>query len=111
VNRGQYVGLGNSSTNALRNTVVIVSKCVATTLAFSIRELANAIPYTATLYVNGVASVFSAVIPNGSTSFSIVTNSTIQLQQLDIVSIYLDYTGGGALSNGICATLITMPNL
>jgi hypothetical protein len=107
VNRGQYIGLGNSSTNTLRNTMVIVNNCVAKTLVFSIRELADAIPYKATLYVNGVASAFTAIIPNGSTSFSIAANSSLTLTQFDLVSIYIDYTGGGALSNGVCATLLT----
>lgn len=110
VNHNQYVGLGNSSTNALRNTIVVGSKCLANTLVFSIRELSNAIPYTAILYINGVASSFSAVIPNGSTSYSIVSSGNVQLNQFDLISIYLSYNGGGALSNGMCATLLTTPN-
>jgi len=107
VNNGSYVGLGNSSTNTLRNTIVIAKKCTATTLVFSIRELSNAIPYTATLYVNGLATSFKAVIQNGSVSHSAVSSSALPLNQFDLVSIYLSYSGGGALSNGMCATLLT----
>jgi hypothetical protein len=87
-------------------------KCLATTLVFNIRELANKIPYTAILYVNYVATPFTAVIPDGSTSFSIVANSNtpLQLEATDLISIYLSYTGGGALSDGMCATLLATPN-
>lgn len=28
----------------------------------------------------------------------------------DLISIFLSYDGGGALSNGICATIIATPN-
>jgi actin-like ATPase involved in cell morphogenesis len=78
---------------------------------FSIRELSSNIPYTATLYVNSVATAFNAVIPDGATSFSIAVNNTpLQLNQLDLISIFLSYTGGGALSNGMCATIIATPN-
>ena len=103
--------VGNSSTNPLRNTIVVGIKCLAKTLVFSIRELASNIPYTATLYVNSIATTFNAVILDGSVSFSVAVNNTpIQLHQLDLISIFLSYDGGGALSNGICATIIATPN-
>jgi len=109
VSRNDYIGLGNSSNNILRNTIVVGNRCLATTLVFSIRELANATPYTATLFVNGIATVFDAVIPDGATSFSVSSNNSIQLNQLDLITIHITYSGG-ALSNGACATLLTTSN-
>jgi len=106
------VGLGNSSNNPFRNTMVVGVKCIATTFVFNIRKLSANIAYTATLYVNYVATPFTAVIPNGSASFSIVAtgNTPFQLNQTDLISIYISYTGGGALPDGICATLLVTPN-
>ena len=86
----------------------MVNNCHATTLAFSIRELSRAISYKATIYVNGMPTAFSAVIPDGSTSYKIIATNSLALQALDQISIYLSYTGGGALNNGICATLLTI---
>jgi Collagen triple helix repeat (20 copies) len=79
VSHDDYVGLGNSSSDSLRNTLVIATNCLATTLVFSIRQLANAVPYTAVLYVNGIQSIVQTIIPNGSTSFNSVSNYSVPL--------------------------------
>ena len=110
VNNDQYIGLGNSSSNIIRNTLVIANHCTATTLVFSIRELAAETSYTATLFVNGNNTLFKSIIPDGSKSYSSVSTSMLALNQFDLVTIHLSYLGGGALSNGICATLLTVPN-
>jgi hypothetical protein len=39
-----------------------------------------------------------------------MNNTPLQLNQLDLISIQISYTGGGALSRGACATLIVSPN-
>jgi hypothetical protein len=92
--------------NSLRNTILIPKNGIAKTLAFSIRELSSAIPYTATLYINGIDSGFSATILDGSVNYGVITIGTVILNNLDLISIYLSYpSSGGALNNGICATL------
>jgi hypothetical protein len=88
----------------LRNTVVIPYACNARLIAFSIRELANARPYTATLYVNGVASSLVATIPDGSTTTSIIKNGNVLLSPLDLVTIRVTWDGG-ALSRGVCISV------
>jgi hypothetical protein len=71
----------------------------------SIKELSDNVAYTATLYVNGNSTNMNAVITDGSTQFSIVTNSNFQLNELDLISIKVEWQGG-ALSNGVTASLL-----
>jgi hypothetical protein len=92
VNNNDYIGLKNSSNNILRNNIIVASKCFATTLVFSIRELSENISYTVTLYINGIASVFTAIIPNGATSFSVASSNNILLNPLDLLSIHISYS-------------------
>jgi hypothetical protein len=108
VNNNSFIGLGNSSNNALRNTLVVPFDCTAKTLAFNIRELAQNKSYTATLFINNEETVFKAVIPNGSTSYKVIYNGAIALGQLDLISIKITYDNGGALSNGACASLVVI---
>jgi hypothetical protein len=109
VNNGNFIGLGNSSNNSLRNTILIPYNCTANSLVFSIRELSASVQYTATLYVNGFASSLATIIPNGSINYRSITNSNLSLNQFDLVSIYLSYSGAGALPNGACGSLIITP--
>ena len=74
------------------------------------RELVRAGSYTATLIVNGAPSTFSVIIPDGSLNFSNINTANLQLNALDLVSIQITYTASGALSNGVCATLIASSN-
>lgn len=109
ISNNDFIGLGNSSNSIVRNTLIVGNKCKATNMAFSIRELSKSASYTATLYVNGSATLFKAVIPDGSTSFSVNASENIQLNQLDIITIQISFDGG-ALNNGACVTLLTTLN-
>jgi hypothetical protein len=74
-------------------------------LAFSIRELNNAEQYTATLYVNNNPTTFTAVIPDGSIDYKVISFGNVILNQLDLITIKITFDNG-ALNNGVCATLI-----
>jgi len=47
----------------------------------------------------------NAVITDGSKQFSIVTNSNFQLNELDLISIKVEWEGG-ALNNGVTSSLL-----
>jgi hypothetical protein len=108
VSNNSFIGLGNSSNTFLRNTLVVPFNCTTDALAFNIRELAANTSYTATLYVNDIATSLVATIPNGSTSLKIKTNGNIALGELDLISINITIGSGngGALSNGACVSLV-----
>jgi hypothetical protein len=104
--RNNFIGCGSSSSSYLRNTIVVSKACRAVRLAFSIRSNALAIPYTATLWVNGVATILTAIIPNGSTSTGAIGNGLISLNPLDLIALQISYEGtGSALADGACAVL------
>ena len=75
-------------------------------MAFSIRQLSNVTSYMVTLFVNGIPTSFTAIILNGSTSFSAVSTGNVILNQLDLITLKITFSGS-ALNNGACATLIT----
>ena len=54
-------------------------------------------------------SALSATIPDGSVQTAVAgTGATINLSQLDLISIQLTMGGGnGALRDGVCVTLMT----
>jgi len=106
VSSNDYIGCGNSSSNILRNTIVVPNNCQATKMAFNIRELSQATSYTARLYVNNNPTSFTAVIPDGSVSYGIISPGNITLNQLDLITIKITFANG-ALNNGACITLIT----
>jgi hypothetical protein len=108
VSNNNFIGLGNSSNNSLRNTLVVPFNCTAKILAFNIRELAQNKSYTATLFINNEETAFKAIIPNGATSFKIKASGAIALAELDLISIKITYDNGGALSNGACASLVVI---
>ena len=109
VSNKDFIGLGTSSSNILRNTVISPVNCTITNIAFSIRQLSNATSYTATIYVNNISTDISAVIVNGSVSFNILNTISLPIQALDLITIYLSFSGG-ALSNGVCVSLIGTSN-
>jgi hypothetical protein len=95
----------SSSNNFLRNSIIVPSKCIVNRFCFSIKELSRNVEYTATLFVNGNSTNVNAVITDGSTQFSIVTNSNFQLNELDLISIKVEWEGG-ALNNGVTSSLL-----
>ena len=108
VSNKDFIGLGNSSNSNLRNTILIPYNCTVNSIAFSIRELANNIPYTATLYVNGFASSLQCIISDGSINYKVVNSTNLVLSQLDMVSMYITFNKG-ALNNGAIITLVVTP--
>ena len=110
VSNNDFIGLGSSSSNSLRNTIVSPIRCNISSIAFSIRELKNATPYTATVYVNGIMSNLSIVINDGSIKYNNINIHTVlQIQPLDLLSIQVSFANG-ALNNGVCISLIASAN-
>ena len=73
-------------------------------MAFSIRDLTNPLTYSATLYVNGMPTMLTAIIINGSLNYGIIGTGYVLLNELDLITILITTTNG-ALSNGVCITL------
>lgn len=106
VNTGDYVGQGTSSGNFLRSSYVVPFNCITTGLVFSIRTTANAIPYKATLSINGVDTTLSTTIADGSVgSHGAYSTGSIVLNQFDLISMHVQWATG-ALSNGVSGTLL-----
>ncbi len=105
VGRNDFIGCGNSSSDYLRNTIVVCRDCIASELAFSIRQLSSALPYTATLWVDGAPSALSVTIADGSTARTAIASGNVALTAGNLISIQLTYPPNGALSGGACATL------
>ena len=84
-------------------------RSIVNKMTFSIRVLAENIPYTATLVINGIPSSLSAIIANGLTSKSISIYDSIQLNQEDLVTILTNWEGG-ALNHGVAISLIATKN-
>jgi hypothetical protein len=105
---GNYFGLGvdQEPKNYYRCTVVVPKDCVANKLVFSIRESSRNGPYKATLNVNGVDSLLSVTITDGTLApYANVFSTNVVLKEFDLICISTEWEGG-ALSNGACATLI-----
>jgi hypothetical protein len=109
VTKNDFIGLGNSSNNSLRNTLVVPYKCLVHNIAFNIRKLADSVPYTVTLYVNDVDTSITAVIPDGSLDFKTLSTVSYQLNPLDLITFKIDFNAG-ALSDGVCITLCANKN-
>jgi hypothetical protein len=99
-----FIGEGTSSNNFRRNTLVIPHACTTQRLTFSIRTLAAAVPYAATLWVNNAPTILTATIVNGSLTYSAQGVGAVQLNTFDLISVQITYVGG-ALSEGACVTL------
>jgi hypothetical protein len=104
-----FIGYCTSSPHPLSNTVIVPYSFRATEIAFYIRELSHNIPYTATLWVNGVASKLSATIANGSVSTSVIGKGLVLLSALDTVTVKVTYADGCALAHGVCIILSNGP--
>jgi len=102
VNSNDYIGTCSSSNNILRNTIVIPINMIIKKMTFSIRTLADNVPYIATLYINGSSTSLSTIIPNGSLSYSSSSSVSFQVNQEDLLTVFVNWTGG-ALSN--CVTI------
>jgi hypothetical protein len=106
VSRNNFIGCGNSSNDALRNTVVVCRECIARTIVFNIRKLASAVAYTATLWVNGAPTGLTATIADGSVSIAAQGLGFVPLNPMDLITVQLTYNvPDGALAKGMCATV------
>jgi hypothetical protein len=110
VSNSDYIGCGSSSSNNLRNTILIPANYTINLFCFNIREIqAQGGAYTATLYINGNPSILIATINDSSTQISVAVSSSLQLNQFDLLSIRLS-SPNGALNNGACASIIVSPS-
>ena len=104
VNTDDFIGTCSSSNKFLQNTIVIVSNCIVNKFIFSLRELVSNNSYTATVYVNNTPTALVATIPDGSVNYDITVNSNLQLNQGDLVSMFVTFNNG-ILQNGVALTL------
>jgi hypothetical protein len=105
VSTNSFFGTGTSSNNFLQNSVLIQYNCVATRLGFSLRKLRINQSYKATLYINGKASKLSTIIKNGSLTIGSISICNVQINALDLLSIYIESSTNFVLDDGVCASL------
>ena len=104
VGNNDYIGLGNSSNSFLRNTLLVPYDCIINLINFSLRQLAAAVEYRAYIVVNNIVTSQYAIISDGSTNYKVSQPCLLQVSQLDLISIQIQYNNG-ALSNGVVITL------
>jgi hypothetical protein len=99
-----FIGLGTTSNEFIKNCVVVPIEWLITKMAFSIRQLGDNKSYTATLYVNGTETGMSATIVNGATSTWSLTEGSLLVQPGDLISVKVTFNNG-ALPNGVAISL------
>jgi hypothetical protein len=99
-----FIGLGTTSTDFFKNSVVVPIEWLITKLAFSIRQLGDNKSYTATLYVNGNPTDMSATIVNASATTWSLTEGSFLVQPGDLISARVTFNNG-ALPNGVCISI------
>jgi hypothetical protein len=110
VNTGDFIGCGNSSSSLLRNTMVVPFSCETSYLMLRLRNFSEGNSYTATLWVNEVPSPLVAIIPPGVSVKCVIGYGKIPLNSCDLISVQITYANGiGALSEGVCASLVVKP--
>jgi len=106
VYNGHFIGYGHSSHILLKNTILIPFNCIIKSLSFSIRKLSDNIPYTITLFINGISSSLISTINDGSQQISINQDANLKLNSLDLISLQITFNSNDNLINGLCATLV-----
>lgn len=106
VYNGHFIGYGTSSHILLKNTILIPFNCLIKSLSFSIRMLSESIPYTLTLFINGIASSLMTTIQDGSQEISTFQTTNLKLNSLDLISLQITFNSNDNLVNGICASLV-----
>ncbi len=109
VSSNSYIGLGNSSNDVLRNNIIVPTNMIVNTMSFSIRQLSDNIKYTATLLVNSNPTNLITEILDGSVNTSATSIGSIQLNQEDLITIFVSWDGG-ALSRGVTISLLATKN-
>ena len=112
VNRNDFIGCGNSSSDYLRNTVVVPVGCQTNYLVFHIRQFSGGKQYTATLWKNGSPTSLVAILPPGVSAQCTIGTGNVELNACDLLSVQITFDNGntGALSDGCCATIYTKSN-
>jgi len=105
ISTNSFFGTGTSSNIFLQNSVLIHYNCVATRLGFSLRKLRFNQTYKATLYINGKASNLTTTIKDGSSKVGSISICNVQINALDLVSIYIESQTNHILDDGVCASL------
>jgi hypothetical protein len=105
VGNNDYIGLGTSSSNFLRNTIVSPFNGQLLSVAFSIRALSNNQNITATVWVNNFVTSLSATIGDGNFFIWNSGNGLVNVIQGDLISVRLTTQTGGAFLNGITAAV------
>ena len=106
INNKDFIGVCCTSNKFINNTVIVPFNCNATKLVFSIRNLANSVYYKAILYVNNTPTLLNATIADGSITFSAIGIQNINLTELDLISIYMDFGDNASLPSGVCIGLV-----
>ena len=109
VNAGDFIGCGNSSSSQLRNTIVVPYTCETSYLMLHLRNFSDKKQYTATLWINDSPSTLVAIIPAGISVKCVIGYGTIQLNSCDLITVQITYDNGGALADGVCASLVVKP--
>lgn len=104
VGNNDFIGLGNSSSDIQRNTIVVPYACETSYLVFNLRKYSENKQYTATLWVNGSPSALSAFIPTIISTQCSIGNGVVQLNACDLISVQIT-TPNGALADGVCVSL------
>lgn len=106
-----FIGLGTSSAGFPRNSAVVPFNCEIGSIAFSIRSALPNTNINLTLWKSSgiggspVATPLTATISNGTTQIFAAATGTIPLLQGDLISVQINWSTGGALSNGATATV------
>ncbi len=107
VSRNDYVGCGASSASFLDNTVTMAEASRIKKIAFNIRNLAANINYTATVWINNVASSLSATIIDGTINYKASATGDVGVSENDLVSVQITYSDtAGAISVGVAISLL-----
>jgi hypothetical protein len=104
-----FIGVGTNGATFLRNSVVVPFDCTIGSIIFSVRTAIANTGIIASLWKssNGVISAtpLSATIADGTTQTFAVANGLVPLLQGDLISVQLNWSTGGASSNGATVTL------
>ena len=110
VSSNNFIGTCNSSPNFFQNSVLIQYHSIICRLGFSLRKPRLNVSYKATLYINNNPTALSVIINNGSIIINGISIGKININALDLVSIYFESTDTSILEDGICASLAIMIN-
>jgi hypothetical protein len=104
VGNNDFVGLGNSSADMQRNTIVVPFACETSYIVFNLRKFSENKQYTATLWVNGAPSTLLAFIPSLINTQCSIGNGLVKLNACDLITVQIT-TPNGALPEGVSVSV------